>query len=115
MKSRTTKTNGVKELLIGARRHGGIIGEIARFDRLIPGGVAVAFAVFPMARKTIGQVEFFPIGVVATRRQSRGSPYQEHSTEHDVCYQRRHRIAAPHHVSFRTGPLVLSRLIVSGS
>src|SRR5262249_25021282 len=54
MKSSTTTTDGAKELLLGAARHEGGIGEITRVHGLIPGGVAVAFALFPMAGKTIG-------------------------------------------------------------
>jgi hypothetical protein len=50
---RTTASNGLKKLLIGARRQDGIIGQITRFDWLNAGSIAIAFAFFPMAGKTI--------------------------------------------------------------
>jgi hypothetical protein len=68
MKSRTPQTNGVKELLIGTGRHVDITGEITRSDRPNFGGIALTFSVFPMARKTRGQIELFAIGVIPTFR-----------------------------------------------
>jgi hypothetical protein len=59
MKRRTPETNGVKELLVGAGFHVGSTGQIPRPDRLHFGDIPVPFPVLPMARETIGQVEFF--------------------------------------------------------